>query len=93
MFGIPFIEWVGYLASILIAASMFMKDIVKLRFINLVGSLCFVIYGIVISAYPVAITNIVIVGVNLYYLYKMVNNKKKKTGEDLKDNKKRLYQN
>ena len=29
MFGIPLIEWIGYLASILIAISMFMKDIVN----------------------------------------------------------------
>lgn len=78
MFGIPLIEWVGYLASVLIAASMFMKDIIKLRFINLVGSLCFVIYGLVIKAYPVALTNIVIVSVNLYYLYKITNEKNKK---------------
>lgn len=75
MFGIPLIEWVGYLASVLIAFSMFMKDIIKLRFINLVGSLCFVIYGLVIKAYPVALTNIVIVIVNLYYLYKITNEK------------------
>lgn len=78
MLGIPLIEWVGYLASVLIAASMFMKDIIKLRFINLVGSLCFVIYGLVIKAYPVALTNIVIVSVNLYYLYKITNEKNKK---------------
>ncbi|MEG2935868.1 MAG: YgjV family protein [Clostridium sp.] len=77
MFGIPLIEWVGYLASVLIAASMFMKDIIKLRFINLIGSLCFVIYGVVIKAYPVALTNIVIVSVNLYYLYKITNEKNK----------------
>lgn len=77
MLGIPFIEWVGYLASVLIALSMFMKDIVKLRFINLVGSLCFVIYGLVIKAYPVALTNIIIVCVNLYYLYKITNEKHK----------------
>lgn len=75
MFGIPLIEWVGYLASVLIAVSMFMKDIIKLRFINLVGSLCFVIYGLIIKAYPVALTNIVIVIVNLYYLYKITNEK------------------
>lgn len=75
MFGIPLIEWVGYLASVLIAVSMFMKDIIKLRFINLVGSLCFVIYGLIIKAYPVALTNIVIVIVNLYYLYKIINEK------------------
>lgn len=75
MFGIPLIEWVGYLASILIAVSMFMKDIIKLRFINLVGSLCFVIYGLVIKAYPVALTNVVIVFINLYYIYKITNEK------------------
>ena len=50
MFGIPLIEWIGYLASILIAISMFMKDIVKLRFINLVGSLLFAFYGFSISS-------------------------------------------
>ena len=77
MFGIPFIEWVGYLASVLIAISMFMKDIVKLRFINLIGCLCFVIYGMVIKAYPVALTNLVIVGVNLFYLYRITNDKNK----------------
>lgn len=71
MFGIPLIEWVGYLASILIAISMFMKDIVKLRFINLVGSLLFVFYGFIIKAYPVAILNLIIVFVNIYYLYKL----------------------
>lgn len=73
MIGIPLIEWVGYAASILIAISMFMKDILKLRFINLVGSLLFAIYGFIIRAYPVAIVNTVIVFVNLYYLYKLYN--------------------
>ena len=34
MFGIPAIEWVGYLASIMIAISLIMTDIVKLRVIN-----------------------------------------------------------
>ena len=74
MFDIPLIEWVGYAASILIAISMFMKDIIKLRFINLIGSLLFAIYGFIIKAYPVAIVNVIIVFVNLYYLYKLYNN-------------------
>ena len=30
MFGIPVIEWVGYVASIMIALSLIMTDIVKL---------------------------------------------------------------
>ena len=73
MFNVPWIEYVGYAASILIGISMFMKDIVKLRFINLLGSLLFTFYGFTIKAYPVAIVNLVIVFTNIYYIYKMTN--------------------
>ena len=45
MFNVPWIEYVGYAASILIGISMFMKNIVKLRFINLLGSLLFTFYN------------------------------------------------
>ncbi|MDD6796301.1 MAG: YgjV family protein [Clostridiaceae bacterium] len=72
MFEGNWIEWIGYAASIMIGISMFMKDIVKLRFINLIGSLLFVIYGFIIKAYPVAIVNLVIVFVNIYYIYKIL---------------------
>ena len=71
MFGIPLIEWVGYLASIVIAISLIMSDIVKLRIINTVGCILFVIYGIAVGAYPVAFTNLLIVFINSYYLYKL----------------------
>lgn len=78
MFNSTFIEWIGYLASILIVISMFMKDIFKLRFINLVGCILFVIYGLIIEAYPVALANGIIVFVNLYYLYKLFKETDKK---------------
>jgi len=48
-----------------------MKEIFKLRFINLMGCILFVIYGLIIGAYPVAIANAIIVFINLYYLYKL----------------------
>ena len=73
MFNVPWIEYVGYAASILIGISMFMKNIVKLRFINLLGSLLFTFYGFTIKAYPVAIVNVIIVFTNIYYIYKMTN--------------------
>ena len=71
MFGIPFIEWVGYLASIVIAISLIMSDIIKLRVINTIGCILFVIYGLSVGAYPVAFTNMLIVFINAYYLYKL----------------------
>lgn len=74
-FNIPFIEWVGYLASIFIGISMFMKNMVKLRFINLIGCILFSVYGFTIGAYPVAIINLVISFINIYYIYNLTNKK------------------
>ena len=45
MIEIPFIEWVGYAVSIMIAISLLMTDILKLRIINSIGCVLFVIYG------------------------------------------------
>ena len=70
MFGIPVIEWVGYVASIMIAISLIMTDIVKLRVINSIGCILFAIYGFTVKAYPVGIINTFIFFVNSYYLYK-----------------------
>ena len=75
MFGRPFIEWVGYAASIMIAISLIMTDMVKLRIINSIGCVLFAIYGFVVKAYPVGIINTFIFIVNMYYLYKAYNNK------------------
>ena len=72
MFDIPWIEWIGYLASILIGISMFMKNIIKLRFINLIGCILFSVYGFIIGSYPVAIVNLIIIFTQIYYLYKLL---------------------
>ena len=75
MFGIPVIEWVGYVASIMIAISLIMSDIVKLRVINSIGCILFAIYGFTVKAYPVGIINSFIFFVNSYYLYKFYKDK------------------
>lgn len=64
-------ELIGYLASILVALSLTMRSILKLRVINLIGAGFFTVYGLLISAYPVAFLNGLIVAINLYYLYEM----------------------
>lgn len=64
-------EVIGYLASILVAVSLTMRSILRLRVINLVGAAFFTAYGLLISAYPVAFLNGLIVAINLYYLYEM----------------------
>ncbi len=68
-------EIIGYIASILIAISLMMSNILRLRVINLVGSLFFTVYGLLIQAYPVAAVNFFIVLIDLYYLYEMLSAK------------------
>lgn len=64
-------EWVGYLASVVVAISLMMSNIKKLRWWNLVGAALFVAYGLAIGALPVALVNFFIVLIDLYYLIKL----------------------
>lgn len=65
------IQIIGYLASIIIAASMTMNSIVKFRWINLIGASTMATYGFVFGAIPVGILNAFIVSVDIFYLYKI----------------------
>ncbi len=62
-------EIIGYVASVLVAISLMMSSIIRLRVINLLGAITFTVYGLLITAYPVAAVNAFIVGVNIYYLW------------------------
>ena len=65
-------ELIGYAASALVAVSMLMSSILRLRLINLVGSAAFTLYGVLIHASPVAAVNGFIVVINLFYLHRML---------------------
>ena len=64
-------ELIGYAASFLVAVSLMMSSVIRLRLINLGGAICFVIYGLFLGAYPIALVNLIIIGINLYYLYQI----------------------
>jgi hypothetical protein len=64
-------EWLGYLASLIVLISLLMSSVKKLRWINMIGSLTFAVYGFLIDALPVAVMNTGIVAINIYYLVQM----------------------
>ena len=66
-----FLELVGYFASLLVLVSLLMTSVVKLRVINMVGSLIFAIYALCIGSLPTAVMNFCLVGVNIFYLVRM----------------------
>ena len=77
-------EWVGYLASLVLMVSFIMKNINALRIINSIGCFLFVVYGFMLAtSWPIIITNVFILGVNIFYLTK----KKKMPIERLENNK------
>ncbi|OLQ84846.1 hypothetical protein BIY21_04790 [Vibrio ponticus] len=70
------VEILGYAASIMVAISLTMKDIVKLRVLNFIGCALFTAYGLMIDSWPVVLTNGFIACVNVYFLVKMQQEKK-----------------
>ena len=68
-------ELIGYLGSALVVASLSMKSILRLRLVGLAGAIVFCTYGILIAAYPIVITNLVIVGIHSYFLRQLLGSK------------------
>lgn len=73
--GVNVLEWIGYLASALVLVSLLMSSILKLRWINLAGSIVFSVYGFLIGAFPVGIANFIIAIINIYYLVRIYTTK------------------
>jgi hypothetical protein len=65
------IGWFGTLASVVVAVSLMMKNLKRLRLINLAGSAMFAAYGAAIGSVPVSALNLFIVAIDGWYLAKM----------------------
>lgn len=66
------LEMIGYLGSVLVAISLMMRSLLRLRIINSIGCVVFVVYGILIHAYPVAILDGFIICINSFFLIRML---------------------
>lgn len=65
------IELVGYVGSALVLVSFLMSSVIRLRVINTIGAVIYVIYAMIIHSYPTALMNVVLVGINIYYLVQL----------------------
>ena len=71
------VDIVGYLSTFLVVLSFMMKDMLKLRVVNMTGGILWVVYGIMLNNIPIIITNVFIVSINIIMLYKTFVVKKK----------------
>ncbi len=65
------IEILGFAASAMVAVSLTMSSLARLRALNLLGSAMFAAYGWLVGAVPVLVVNAFIAVINVVYLIKM----------------------
>ena len=61
----------GYLASLFLIIALLVNGDIKFRIYNILGTISFIIYGIIFSAWPVLLTNVILFFINIYYLRKL----------------------
>ncbi len=61
----------GYLASLFLIIALLVNGDIKFRIYNILGTISFIIYGIIFSAWPVLLTNVILFCINIYYLRKI----------------------
>ena len=77
------IELIGILGSVFVLISFLMKDILVIRIINIVGSVIFIVYGIIIGAMATWFVNAALIVVHIIYIIIELKNKKNKTIENI----------
>lgn len=70
------IELIGYLATIFVILSFLVKDMKTLRILNSVACATWILYGILITSYPVIITNIGIMSTHIIWFVRTLKSKK-----------------
>jgi hypothetical protein len=63
-------ELFGYLGTAVILYSFTIENMFKLRAVNMLGALVWIIYGVGIYALPTIIVNVCIILIHTYWFYK-----------------------
>ncbi|MFT3980707.1 MAG: hypothetical protein QM687_09585 [Ferruginibacter sp.] len=65
----------GYLASLCLVISLIVTNDLKFRWYNTFGTIFFIVYAVILSAFPVLLTNGILFLINVFYLFKIYNRK------------------
>ena len=64
-------EVVGYIGTLLVILSYLSKDIKNLRILSITACIVFIVYGVMKEDYPILITNLAIIVINLIKVLKI----------------------
>ena len=63
-------EIFGYIGTILILVSFLIDDVTKLRLVNMIGAIFWIVYGFGIMAKPTIIVNFFVIIIHSFWLLK-----------------------
>ena len=63
-------EIFGYIGTVLILSSFLVENIFRLRLINTIGAIFWIIYGVGISAGPTIVVNSCVIVIHLTWFYR-----------------------
>lgn len=69
------IQVAGYLASLLLALSLLVTSDLRFRWLNTGGCLAFIVYGTMLHAFPIILTNALLFFINVFALVKIYRKK------------------
>ena len=63
-------EIFGYIGTVLILVSFLIEDVFRLRLVNTLGAIFWLVYGLGISAGPTIVVNVCVILIHSYWFYK-----------------------
>lgn len=69
--GLNVVELIGYLASLLVFSTFYMKTMTPLRSVAIASNVAFITYGYLAGLYPVFLLHVVLLPLNIWRLYQM----------------------
>lgn len=77
-------EAIGVLATIFIVVAFMLEGELKIRVVDLVGAVLFVVYGMLINSFSVVLLNFILVAIQVYKIIKIKHNEEvSKDGAEL----------
>ena len=71
----PIAPYFGYLASLFLILALVINNDLKFRWFNTMGNIAFIVYAVLLVALPVLLTNLILLGINIFYLVKIYRRK------------------
>jgi hypothetical protein len=65
-------EIFGYIGTVLILVSFLIEDVAKLRMVNMVGAIFWIVYGFGIMAKPTIIVNFFVIAIHSFWFLKRI---------------------